>query len=437
MARNTLDSVAVGAEWLEVHEELLKLATVRAGLDCEEAHWFLVAIRNAVHLRFGFGSFAEYVERLFGYGPRVTADKLRVAEALEELPATSGEFRQGNLSYSAVRELTRVATPDTEQDWLEAARGRTVREVEQLVSGHPRGSSPDDLPVFEAKRHVLRFEVRAETFAVFRDALAKVRHDAGGPIDEDAALLLLAREVLGGPRDDGRASYQVALTVCERCLRGQQLGKGELFEVAPEVVEMAVCDCQLIGHVQSAAHVGPGASTHAASDATPAGSSRAQADHRPARAKQDVPPSVRTKVRRRDNGRCVVWGCRHAVFVDVHHLNPRSEGGTHDPENLVTLCTAHHRACHDGAIVITGSPSTGLRFEHADGTPYGTLRSSAFPDVRAKVRRALRRLGFSENAAKQAVLRVPPSVGASVDLVLRTALQFATDAHSISSATKT
>jgi hypothetical protein len=432
----------IGAEeressaWLRAHAALLKLAKRRAGLDFDEGLWLLAALRCRAHAQLGYGSHAEYAERLFGYSPRLTSEKLRVAEALEDLPDLAGELREGKLSFSAVRELTRVATRSTERAWLEAARDKTVREVEQLVSGHRPGSRPDDLADSAAKRHVLRFEVSGETLAVFRDALARVRRDAGGPIDEDAALLLLAREALGGPREEGRASYQVALTVCERCLRGQQLGKGELFDVAPEVVAMAACDCQFVGDARSGAHVGPSTSAQAASDANRGGVTRAGTDQRRARAKQDIPPSVRTRVRRRDNGRCVVWGCRHAVFVDVHHLNPRSEGGTHDPENLVTLCTAHHRACHDGAIVIAGTPSIGLRFEHADGTPYGTLRSPELPDVRAQVCRALKRMGFGQNAAKQAVLRVPANAGASIDLVLRTALQFATEAHFIGSATK-
>jgi hypothetical protein len=46
---------------------------------------------------------------------------------------------------------------------------------------------------------------------------------------------MLARVALGGPQKEGRANYQVALTVCEHCRRGQLLAKGEVFEVAPEI----------------------------------------------------------------------------------------------------------------------------------------------------------------------------------------------------------
>ena len=42
----------------------------------------LQAHRAGAHLRLGYASFYEYTERLFGYGPRLTQEKLRVAEAL-------------------------------------------------------------------------------------------------------------------------------------------------------------------------------------------------------------------------------------------------------------------------------------------------------------------------------------------------------------------
>jgi hypothetical protein len=186
-----------------------------------------------------------------------------------------------------------------------------------------------------------------------------------------AAILLVARSILGGPRDQGRSSYQVALTICECCGRGMQQGRGELVEVAPEVVEMASCDGQNIGMVLPDAHVG--AASRSVFDAHVGTGSEMSADAEveppaPARATQSIPPATRRAVLRRDGARCTVTGCRHATFVDVHHVVPRADGGAHASENLITLCSAHHRAIHRGNLFVEGTPSTGLRFRHADGT---------------------------------------------------------------------
>src|SRR5688572_4610219 len=99
-------------EWMRAHEALSRLAQERATADAHEGRWLLCALRAAAHAHLGHGSFAEYIERLFGYRPRSTREKLRVAEVLEELPQTSAALEEGRISWSAVRELTRVATPE-------------------------------------------------------------------------------------------------------------------------------------------------------------------------------------------------------------------------------------------------------------------------------------------------------------------------------------
>ena len=55
------------------------LARRRAALDAEEGRWLLCALRSAAHVHLGFGSFVQYIERLFGYKLRTTQEKLRVA----------------------------------------------------------------------------------------------------------------------------------------------------------------------------------------------------------------------------------------------------------------------------------------------------------------------------------------------------------------------
>jgi 5-methylcytosine-specific restriction endonuclease McrA len=377
-------------DWRSAHDQLSRVAKERARLDWEEGGSLLRALRANVHLHLGFATFAEYIERLFGYGPRWIEERLRVAAALETLPHLQHALRDGSVPWSTARELTRVATPQREHAWLEASRGRTLRQVEQLVAGHKPGDQPGDPADPSLRRHVLRMEVTAETFATFREAMAKLRRESNEPLDEDTALLLMARHILGGPTDEGRASYQVAVTVCSECNRAWQQGRGEQVEVDSDIVEMARCDAQHVGSI--AAH-----STHVGDD---------DAERTRSRAHQDIPPAVRREVMRRDHGRCVVPGCRHAVFLDLHHIILRSEGGDHDPDTLVTLCSAHHRAQHRGQLVIEGRVSTGLVFRHADGSSYGSIVNPVAADTYAQVFRALCALGFRERQARDALERV-------------------------------
>jgi hypothetical protein len=67
----------------------------------------------------------------------VTArEKVRVARALEGLPKISESFRQGKVSYSKVRAMTRIATPENETYLLYIAQNGTASDVETLVRAY-------------------------------------------------------------------------------------------------------------------------------------------------------------------------------------------------------------------------------------------------------------------------------------------------------------
>ena len=128
---------------------------------------------------------------------------------------------------------------------------------------------------------------------------------------------------------------------------------------------------------------------------------------------------------RRDHGCCTVPGCRNATFVDVHHIEPRADGGAHDEENLTVLCSAHHRALHRGQLEITGRVSHGLVFRRADGETYGALTSPNTTDACERTFRALRGLGFTERESRQAIERVRNS--SDTETMLRRALSLLTE----------
>ena len=274
-------------DWRTIHERLVQLSREAAQIDWEIGRQLLRAQRAGCHRRLGFGSLLEYADRLLGYAPHTTTDRLRVARALEELPQTGQALRSGEVSFSAVRELTRVATPETEDKWLAGARQKTVREVERLVKGHRLGDSPEDRTDPSAEQHVLRFSVSAETYATFREAVGQLRKESESRFEDDELLLLIARKLLGGPVDEGRSSYQVALFTCEKCQGTWQQARGELVAVDEVVREKATCDGQHIGSVEPSVASAPSA----ASDPT-------QPNKRH-RASQSIPPGTRRSVLRR------------------------------------------------------------------------------------------------------------------------------------------
>ena len=281
-----------------------------------------------------------------------------------------------------------------------------MRQLEELVAGRHLGDDPDAPLDPLVQRRVLRFEVEAETFALFREAMAELRRRSGGPVDDDSALLELSRLVLAGPREagaraEGRASYQVVLSVCPTCGAGRQAANGELIPVRAEIVGMACCDAQYVGRVAgetAAERVAPAnqnAGSQPESDETRAMAHVGHAVSASTRARQSIPPALRRAVLLRDQQRCRVPGCRHASYLDLHHIQLRSEGGRHDAENILSVCSSHHRAVHRGELVVAGTASAAL-FHHADGAEYGHRTEPTAAEAQSKTFQALRGLGFRE-----------------------------------------
>jgi hypothetical protein len=102
-------------------------------------------------------------------------------------------------------------------------------------------------------------------------------------------------------------------------------------------------------------------------------------------------------VLRRDERRCRVAGYRNATFLDLHHIRPRSEGGSHRADNLLTLCSAHQRALHRGELRSEGDASDFRVLPGVLDVPSDSAAPPAVPsslDVSAKVASGLFHLGF-------------------------------------------
>lgn len=376
------------ASWETIDENIRRLAAHKGELDHEIGRWLLAAQRARVHQKLGFGSVFEYVERLFGYEPRLTREKLRVARAIEDLPKLRALLRTGQRAWSAVRELARVATPQTEEAWIEKTERMTVRQVEGMVAGRKPGDSPWDAkdPLIEPRR--IAFELMPEDFALVIEAFEHVRKDIGPAATQNEVLRAMAERVLVG-RPEQRPAYQTSITVCALCERAWQRAGGEAVEVSPAVAACAQCDGEVVGFTQ----IDEGIATPP--QTTPVGHPTDAAEHDVIEqlkllAKQggartlirvatrafggplkSVTPRQRATVRARDGGRCVVPGCRNFRFLENHHDLPRACGGPNSVGNLALICSAHHRAIHEGYLALDLSPNGEVRVIHAEGTLYG------------------------------------------------------------------
>lgn len=94
--------------------------------------------RREVWGKHGLNSCAHWLNWKCGIALGAVREKVRVARALESLPQISAAFASGVVSYSKVRAMTRVATPENEDALLMIARHGTAMHVEQTVRAYRR-----------------------------------------------------------------------------------------------------------------------------------------------------------------------------------------------------------------------------------------------------------------------------------------------------------
>lgn len=86
----------------------------------------------------GVCSCAHWLNWQCGIGMNAAREKVRVANALASLPLISEAFAKGEVSYSKVRAMTRVATPENESYLMSIAHYGTAHQVESLVRQYRR-----------------------------------------------------------------------------------------------------------------------------------------------------------------------------------------------------------------------------------------------------------------------------------------------------------
>ena len=291
-------------------------------------------------------------------------ERVRAARALVGLPETSASMSRGELSFSAVRALTRVATAENEEDLLELARGSTTAQLERMVRGWKLGSRQDEvdrererlesreLSIFpdEEGMYVVKGRltpevgallmraVEAASDALYREKIsesvsaethhedpAQRRADALGLVAERALAAGFGEASLSGTRAE---RYQVMLHVDADTLseEGGGLGQSELEDgtrVSAETSRRLACDASVVeivhGRDGSVLDVG--------------------------RKTRTIPPALRRALEARDRG-CRFPGCG-LRFTDAHHVRHWAGGGETTLDNLLLLCSHHHRLVHE------------------------------------------------------------------------------------------
>jgi hypothetical protein len=140
----------------------------------------------------GFARLDDYARERLGLSGREVQSLATVADRARALPAVAAAFQHGELSWAKLRLLVRVATLETQEQWLARARGRTVRALEQSIRD---AHGPPDTDDAEAS---VRFSLPCprRVTRLWQHAVELARRMAGQDLSHGAAAEVVAAEGL-------------------------------------------------------------------------------------------------------------------------------------------------------------------------------------------------------------------------------------------------
>jgi Domain of unknown function (DUF222)/HNH endonuclease len=355
----------------EIEHDVDEMKTVIGGLEAECARRIAELDRRRAFERDGHLSITSWVDSRFHTGWTAAAKEVRVARALEDMPATREALADGDVSSAAVGTLVaaREANPEAfagvEDTLLDVARSLPLRDLRRVV-GHWKEIVE---PEAGAREEQDRFDRRGLHVSPLLDGMVRV----DGNLDPESGQTLIT--ALGAVTDawahaggeDARTPAQrradALREVCRQWLdlaerptvsgerphvtvtldleslegrAGRRCELGDTGSITPESARRIACDASITRVI-----------TRGVSEPLEVG-----------RRSPVVPASLRRALVVRDRG-CRFPGCdRPQSWCDAHHVAHWADGGRTDLSNLVLLCRRHHRLTHQG-----------FRIEVRDGGP--------------------------------------------------------------------
>jgi uncharacterized protein DUF222/HNH endonuclease len=336
-----------------------------------------------------FKSLAHWLSWACSMTPGVAREHVRVAKALRKMPTVAGLFRQGRLSYSKVREVTRVVDVVDEQRLAELALTATAAQLARMISGF---CSADGLRIGQQTKRRVGWHERPDGMIDFRARLPK---------DEAAALIAAleaARDQFGPPpatpdpcseqpesspgvgtysnadalRDVARGFLQTApedRSGEDRTLVVVHVSGENLRRDVPAGTSAPAQPAEATCHIDGVGPIEPGTAQKHACDSPVLGAVVDKHDNVLAlgRSRRLVSKPQRRALMIRDT-MCQYPGCHQTRHLKAHHVIPWIAGGRTDLDNLILLCQWHHTAVHEGGVTITRDGGRWV-FNKPDGRP--------------------------------------------------------------------
>jgi hypothetical protein len=294
---------------------------------------------------------------------------VHVAEKAWDLPRLTAALTDGAITFDKLRVVADMATPETDAELAEEARGRSVRELAEVARSRREPPSTSE-SASDHDRRSLRFndtfrtmtvQLPPESFAETRSCIESMARDIPSdgemPWDQrmcDGFMGLVRSRARGGEGSDGatKSPYFVVVHVPIAALLDES---GEGSDLAGELERDGLLSTATVQQIACDATIALAVDDHAG---------RTMYE---GRSRRDPTGAQRREVRRRDR-HCRFPGCANVTFTNTHHIKRwKPDRGPTDLDNLCLLCVHHHSLIHHNGWTMSGNANEELTFVGPSG----------------------------------------------------------------------
>lgn len=259
-----------------------------------------------IYSKMGYASLFDYSIGALKLSESTAYAFIRVARKCVEIPEMKVAIDAGRLSVPQAKRIAAVITPGTQAAWIDKATELTQRELDREIAKEmPEKAIAERIIPKSAGRLKLEFGISEELEKEIRRVQDVLSQKTQRAVTLEEALGVLCKEYL--KRNDPM----------EVAMRSQMKQKQRVSKPVGKNIEK-----------------GQG--------------TQSTADH--------IALPIQHQVRLKTGGRCTAplpsgGRCEAKRWLEMHHIIMRKNGGLHSVDNLTLLCSSHHRALHERAMV--------------------------------------------------------------------------------------
>ncbi len=310
-----------------IHENAVTRARKYLGAEAELLSAIVEVDKNKVYEKFGLTHLTPYCVRYLGLSEDIAGHFVRVARKSIQVPELKCAIDDGRLTVSKAKAVAAVITPANQLEWIGKAttlsRDKLEREVAKVSPYSPKAERAKPVG---ADKFLVSFELSLEEMKAFRRAQEIVSQKLKSAATQRATVVDLVKCFLkhNDPVEKAERVIAKRSRSFQQAQRAQSIQKSHQPQFNSEIPE-------------SMRHPPRGV--------------REDSKLRQGAKRKAISAAVRHAVFARDNGECQARmptgeKCSQRRWIDLHHKKRRSMGGSDTVENLVTLCSKHHRMLH-------------------------------------------------------------------------------------------